>query len=417
VTGFARRPVASDRFQLGGPSALHGILSEDGAVTPLEPFRIDIEDADLVDLRRRLSAARWPSRETVSDWSQGLPLAVLRELCEHWQTAYDWRVTERRLNRLPHYRTAIDGLSVHFIHLRSPVGHAVPLIMTHGWPGSFFEFEQVLERLADPAAFGEALRPAFHVVVPSLPGYGFSDAPTRPGWNIHRIAAAWAELMNRLGYSRFIALGSDWGTSISTSLALNHRQNLIGLHLIPPLVPPPAGGELTEREQASIKRLEERNRTSSAYSQIQATMPQTLGYSLVDSPVGLCAWILEKVWTWSDHEGELWEVLSPDQVLDNITLYWLTRSGASSARLYWESISEVTASFTRPGAEPITVPTGCTVFPQEVPRPYRRWAEPRFPAIVHWGEPAHGGHFGAWEQPKLFISEVRAVAKALRIDG
>jgi epoxide hydrolase len=417
VTGFARRPVASDGFQLGGPSALHGNLSEDGAVTPLEPFRIDMEDADLVDLRRRLSAARWPSRETVSDWSQGLPLAVLRELCEHWQTAYDWRATERRLNRLPHYRTAIDGLSVHFIHLRSPVGHAVPLIMTHGWPGSFFEFEQVLERLADPAAFGEALRPAFHVVVPSLPGYGFSDAPTRPGWNIHRIAAAWAELMNRLGYSRFIALGSDWGTSISTSLALNHRQKLIGLHLIPPLVPPPAGRELTEREQASIKRLEARNRTSSAYSQIQATMPQTLGYSLVDSPVGLCAWILEKVWNWSDHEGELWEVLSPDQVLDNITLYWLTRSGASSARLYWESISEVTAWFTRPGGEPITVPTGCTVFPQEVPRPYRRWAEPRFPAIVHWGEPARGGHFGAWEQPELFISEVRAVAEALRSDG
>jgi epoxide hydrolase len=418
LTGFARRPVASDRFPTGrGHRPFTGILSEDGAVTPLEPFLIDVGDADLVDLRRRLSAARWPSRETVSDWSQGLPLAVLRELCEHWQTAYDWRATERRLNRLPHYRTAIDGLSVHFIHLRSPVGHAIPLIMTHGWPGSFFEFEQVLERLADPAAFGEALRPAFHVVVPSLPGYGFSDAPTRPGWNIHRIAAAWAELMNRLGYSRFIALGSDWGTSISTSLALNHRQNLIGLHLIPPLVPPPAGGELTEREQASIKRLEARNRTSSAYSQIQATMPQTLGYSLVDSPVGLCAWILEKVWNWSDHEGELWEVLSPDQVLDNITLYWLTRSGASSARLYWESISEVTAWFTRPGGEPITVPTGCTVFPQEVPRPYRRWAEPRFPAIVHWGEPARGGHFGAWEQPELFISEVRAVAEALRSDG
>ena len=303
-------------------------------MTPLEPFRIDIADADLVDLRRRLSAARWPSRETVSDWSQGLPLGVLRELCEHWQTAYDWRATERRLNRLPHYRTAIDGLSVHFIHLRSPVGHAVPLIMTHGWPGSFLEFEQVLERLADPASFGEALRPAFHVVVPSLPGYGFSEAPTRPGWNIHRIAAAWAELMARLGYSRFIALGSDWGTSISTSLALNHHHHLVGLHLIPPLVPPPVGGEnLTEPERRSIKRLEERNRTSSAYSYLQATTPQTLGYSLVDSPVGLCAWILEKVWTWSDHGGDLWEVFSPNQVLDNITLYWLTRTGASSARL------------------------------------------------------------------------------------
>jgi epoxide hydrolase len=389
------------------------IVSEDGAVTLLEPFRIAVPDADLVDLRRRLSAARWPSRETVSDWSQGVPLDVLRQLCEHWRTAYDWRATERRLNRLPHYRTAIDGLSVHFIHVRSTVAHAVPLIMTHGWPGSFLEFERVVQRLADPAAFGEALRPAFHVVVPSLPGYGFSDAPTGPGWNIHRIAAAWAELMDRIGYSRFIALGSDWGTSISTSLALNHPNRLIGLHLIPPLVPPPAGETLTDLERTAIARLAERNRTSSAYSHIQATTPQTLGYSLVDSPVGLCAWILEKVWTWSDHGGDLWEVLSPTQVLDNITLYWLSRTGASSARLYWESIAEVTSWFTRPGGEPITVPTGCTVFPQEVPHPYRRWAEPRFPSIVHWGEPPRGGHFGAWEQPGLFISEVRAVAEAL----
>jgi epoxide hydrolase len=389
-------------------------MSEDGAVTLLEPFQIAVPDADVTDLRRRLSGARWPSRETVSDWSQGVPLDVLRQLCEHWQTAYDWRATERRLNRLPHYRTVIDGLSVHFIHLRSPVDDAVPLIMTHGWPGSFFEYEQVIQRLTDPAAFGEPPRPAFHVVVPSLPGYGFSDAPTKPGWSIHRIAAAWAQLMDRLGYFRFIALGSDWGTSISTCLALDHRDRLLGLHLIPPLVPPPAAAKpLDEHERMAIARLAERNRTSSAYSQIQATRPQTLGYSLADSPVGLCAWILEKVWTWSDHQGDLWEVLSPNQVLDNITLYWLTRTGASSARLYWESIKEVTAWFTKPGGDLITVPTGCTVFPRELPRPFRRWAEPRFTSIVHWGEPKRGGHFGAWEQPGLFIAEVRAVAKAL----
>jgi epoxide hydrolase len=387
-------------------------------VTSLERFHIEVPEADLVDLRRRLSASRWPTRETVSDWSQGVPLEVLLQVCEHWRTAYDWRVTERRLNRLPHYRTAIDGVSLHFIHLRSPYADAVPLIMTHGWPGSFFEFEEVVARLANPAAFGEAPRPAFHVVVPSLPGYGFSDAPTEPGWNIHRIAAAWAELMDHLGYSRFVALGSDWGTSVSTCLALDHRDRLIGLHLLPPLVPPPApGATLTEPERTAIARLAERNRTSSAYSQIQATRPQTLGYSLVDSPVGLCAWILEKVWTWSDHEGDLWEVLSPDQVLDNITLYWLKRTGASSARLYWESIAEVTAWFTKPGSDRITVPTGCTVFPQELPRPFRRWAEPRFPSIVHWGEPERGGHFAAWEQPGLFIAEVRAVAQALGGEG
>ena len=387
-------------------------------MTSLEPFQIEVPEADLVDLRRQLSAARWLTRETVSDWSQGVPLEVLRQVCEHWQTVYDWRATERRLNRLPHYRTAIDGVSLHFIHLRSPYADSVPLVMTHGWPGSFFEFEEVVQRVANPAAFGEPPRPAFHVVVPSLPGYGFSDAPTKPGWNIHRIATACADLMDHLGYSRFVALGSDWGTSISTCLALDHRDRLIGLHLIPPLVPPPAAGEpLTEPERTAIGRLAERNRTSSAYSQIQATKPQTLGYSLVDSAVGLCAWILEKVWTWSDHEGDLWEVLSPDQVLDNITLYWLTRTGASSARLYWESIAEVTAWFTKPGGDRVTVPTGCTVFPQEVPRPYRRWAESRFPSIVHWGEPERGGHFGAWEQPRLFIAEVRAVAKALGIEG
>jgi epoxide hydrolase len=231
-------------------------LSEDGAVTLLEPFRIEVPDAELVDLRRRLSAARWPTPETVSDWSHGLPLGVLRQLCEHWRTAYDWRATERRLNKLPHYQTATDGLSVHFIHVRSAAADAIPLIMTHGWPGSFFEFEQVIQRLADPAAFGEPPGPAFHVVVPSLPGYGFSDAPTKPGWNIHRIAAAWAELMERLGYSRFIALGSDWGTSISTCLALDHRPRVFGLHLIPPLVPPPATGEtLTEPERTAIARL------------------------------------------------------------------------------------------------------------------------------------------------------------------
>jgi epoxide hydrolase len=318
-------------------------MSEDVVMSLLEPFRIAVPDEDLVDLHGRLSTARWPSRETVSDWSQGLPLDVLQQLCKHWRTAYNWRATERRLNRLPHYKTTIDGLAIHFIHVRSPDVHAVPLIMTHGWPGSFFEYEQVIERLADPAAFSESARPAFHVVVPSLPGYGFSDAPTEAGWNIHRIAAAWAELMSRLQYSRFVALGSDWGTSISTSLALHHPRRLLGLHLIPPLVPPPDGGEpLTEPEQTAIAHLEERNRTSSAYSYMQATRPQTLGYSLVDSPVGLCAWILEKIWTWSDHEGDLWDVLSPDQVLDNLTLYWLTRSGASSARLYWESIAEVT---------------------------------------------------------------------------
>ncbi|MEP6852280.1 MAG: alpha/beta hydrolase [bacterium] len=286
------------------------------------------------------------------------------------------------------------------------------MILTHGWPGSFFEFEQAAARLTDLAGRAGA---EFSVVLPSLPGYGFSAAPADPGWNVHRIARAWAELMRRLGYDRFLAAGSDWGTSISTSLALYHPDRLLGLHLIPPLVPPrpDSGAYPTEAERAALRALEERSRSGSAYSAVQGTRPQTIGYSLADSPAGLCAWILEKIWSCSDHPGDLYSVLTRDQVLDDITLYWLTDSGASSARLYWESIAQVSAWFTESVSDTIDVPTGCTVFPREVPRPSRRLAERRFTNIVHWGEPARGGHFGAWEQPALFVEEVRAVRSAL----
>jgi pimeloyl-ACP methyl ester carboxylesterase len=251
--------------------------------------------------------------------------------------------------------------------------------------------------------------------VPSLPGYGFSGKPTSPGWSVHRIADAWAELMQRLGYTRFIAAGSDWGTSISTSLALHHPDRLLGLHLIPPLVPPlPVDGKTpTQQERAAARELDERSQTGSGYSAMHGTRPQTIGYSLLDSPVGLCAWILEKLWNWADHPGNLYEVLSQDQVLDDITLYWLTASGASSARLYWESIGEISAWFTDGSSDKIGVPTGCTVFPREVPRPSRRVAERRFTNIIHWGEPPRGGHFGAWEQPELFVQEAHAIRRAL----
>jgi epoxide hydrolase len=384
-------------------------------VSSIDPFRIAVPHAEVVELRRRLVESRWPGPETVSDWSQGVPLAVLRDICSYWETSYDWVATERRLNRLPQFTIKIDGLSIHFFHLRSPVPDATPLIMTHGWPGSFFEFEHSMQRLADPLRFGDDSSRGFDVVVPSLPGYGFSGRPAEPGWDIHRIANVWAELMSRLGYQRFIAQGSDWGTSISTCLALQHPQRLLGLHLVPPLVPAPPlpADQLSEPERGALADLQERTRTGSGYSAVQATRPQTIGYSLVDSPVGLGAWILEKIWLWSDHAGSLWDVLSPDQVLDNITLYWFTRAGASAARLYWESIAEVTTWFTQATSETITVPTGCTVFPREVPRPFRHWAERRFSRLVHWGEPERGGHFGAWEQPELFVAEVRAVADAV----
>jgi pimeloyl-ACP methyl ester carboxylesterase len=344
-----------------------------------------------------------------------VPLQVVRDLCDYWRSGYDWRAAEQRVNRWPQYLTVVDGVPIHLFHLPSLSRSAVPLILTHGWPGSFFEFEQVMAQLSDSAASGDASLPAFHVVVPSLPGYGFSGKPAR-GWDVHRIARAWVEVMRRLGYYRFIAAGSDWGTSVSTSIALQEPERLLGLHLVPPLVPavPADGTALTGPERVALAELKERSRIESAYSAVHQTRPQTIGYSLVDSPVGLCAWILEKVWTWSDHAGDLYSVLSRDQVLDDITLYWLTGTGASSARLYSESIEQVTRWFTDPIEDKITVPTGCAVFPREVPRPSRRLAEQRFTNIVYWGEPERGGHFGAWEQPDTFVNDVRAAATAMQ---
>jgi pimeloyl-ACP methyl ester carboxylesterase len=322
---------------------------------------------------------------------------------------------EARINQIPQFMTTIDGLDVHFLHLRSPHPDAIPLIMTHGWPGSFLEFERVLGPLTDPPAYGGDAGDAFDVIVPSLPGYGFSGKPAATGWDIHRIARAWAELMTRLGYDRFLAQGSDWGTSVSTSLALHRPGRLLGIHLIPPLAPPDRNADdLTGRERAALADLDERSRTGSGYSAEQGTRPQTIGYSLTDSPAGLCAWIVEKLWAWTDHPGDLSQVLTADQVLDNISLYWLTGTGASSARLYWESITEVTDWFTTATRDIITVPAGCSIFPKEVPRPSRRQAQRRFTNIVHWSEPGHGGHFAAWEQPALFVDEVRAVARSCR---
>jgi pimeloyl-ACP methyl ester carboxylesterase len=381
----------------------------------IDPFVIDTDAEALDDLRARLRRARWPERETVDDWSQGVPLAYLQDLCGYWAGRYDWRATEARLNEIPQFTTMIDGVSVHFLHVRSPHPGAVPLIMTHGWPGSFLEFERALGPLTDPVAHGGSAADAFHLVVPSLPGYGFSGKPTATGWDVHRIARAWAELMTRLGYERFLAQGSDWGTSVSTSLALQQPGRLLGIHLIPPLAPPDrSAGDLTDAERAALADLDERTRTGSGYSAEHGTRPQTIGYSLLDSPAGLCAWIAEKLWAWADHPGDLSQVLTADQVLDNITLYWLTGTGASAARLYWESIAQVTEWFTTAASDTITVPTGCSIFPAEIPRPSRRWAQRRFGNIVHWNEPGRGGHFAAWEQPGLFIDEVRAVARACR---
>jgi epoxide hydrolase len=375
----------------------------------IEPFEIAIAQAGLDDLQLRLARTRWPEREVVNDWSQGIPLDVVVELVRYWRDDYDWRQTERRLNRMPQFRTFVDGQPMHFLHARSPRSDAVPVVLTHGWPGSFLEFEQVVHLLTDPPDGG---RPC-HVVVPSLPGYGFSGRPTTTGWNIHRIGNAWCELMTRLGYPRFLAAGSDWGTSISTSIALQQPARLVGLHLVPPLAPPDRdAADLTAAERAALAELDERSRTGSGYSAMHGTRPQTLGYGLTDSPAGLAAWIGEKLWTWTDRAAG---GLTTDQMLDNISLYWLTGTAATSARLYWESIAEVSQWFTTSTSDVIDVPTGCSVFPKEVPRPSRHWAARRFANIVYWSEPERGGHFAAWEQPELFAADLCATAQALKV--
>jgi pimeloyl-ACP methyl ester carboxylesterase len=381
---------------------------ENGVTETFEPFRIDIPQAQLDDLQLRLTRTRWPDRQPVPDWSQGIPLDVVTELCRCWREEYDWRATEQRLNQIPQFRVTVDDLPIHFLHVRSRHSDAIPLVLTHGWPGSFLEFEQVLPLLANPPDDS----PAFHVVAPSLPGYGFSGRPTTTGWNIHRIAQAWCELTTRLGYPRFLAAGSDWGTSISTSIALQHPDRLLGLHLVPPLVPPDRDApDLTAAESTALADLDERTRTGSGYSAMQATRPQTVGYGLSDSPAGLAAWVGEKLWSWTDQAAG---GLSRNQMLDNLSLYWLTGTAASSARLYWESIAEVSTWFTTATGDTVTVPTGCSVFPKEVPRPSRRWAACRFTNIVHWSEPDRGGHFAAWEQPELFVQDLRATTRAIR---
>jgi pimeloyl-ACP methyl ester carboxylesterase len=379
-------------------------------------FRIEVPQEDLDDLRDRLRRTRWPERETVRDWSQGVPLAYLQELCGYWAGEYDWRRAEARLNALAQFRTTLDGLGIHFVHVRSPCPDALPLVLTHGWPGSIVEFLDVIGPLSDPVAHGGDAADAFHVVCPSLPGYGFSDKPAAPGWGIERIADAWIGLMDRLGYTRYGAAGGDWGTSVSTCIAQQAPEQVAGIHLFPPLAPPDPDtlADLTDRERAALAALEHSAEWDAGYSTEHATRPQTIGYALVDSPVALCAWIVEKFWAWTDGGGDPEGVLTRDQLLDNLMLYWLPATGASSARLYWESIRQVNEWISGSVVDRITAPTGCSIFAHELQRPSRRWAERRFPDIRHWNELDRGGHFAAFEQPELFVDELRAFFRLVR---
>ena len=336
----------------------------------ITPFLIEVPEADVADLRQRLAQTRWPEAETVDDWSQGTPLQYARELCEYWLNSYDWRACQASLNAFPQFRTEIDGLDIHFLHVRSRREDALPLVLTHGWPGSVVEFRKVIGPLTDPAGHGGDPADAFHVVCPSLPGFGFSGKPERPGWGVERIADAWDELMTRLGYDRYGAQGGDWGAGVTTGLGIRHPDRVVGIHLNMVTAPPdPATmADLTPQEQASLDSMQYYRQWDSGYSKQQSTRPQSIGYGLVDSPAALCAWIVEKYWSWTDCDGDPANALSRDEMLDNVMIYWLPAAGASSARLYWESFGK-----RLPGSVP--VPAGCSIFPKEIFRPSRRWAE------------------------------------------
>ncbi len=367
------------------------------------PLQLAVPERDLEDLRARLRATRWP--EPATDPAQGVGLDELQALCAHWADGYDWRRAETRLNTIGQFRTTLDGLGIHFLHSRSPDPDALALVLTHGWPGSVIEFVDVIGPLNEAG---------FHCVVPSLPGYGWSDKPAEVGWNVDRIAGAWAALMARLGYDRYGAQGSDWGTSVSATLGQLDAAHVVGIHLMPPLVPPdPATfGDLTDQEQQALDEMRRRGARDAGYSTMHRTRPQTIGYALTDSPAGLAAWITEKVRSWTDPRSEL----SPDVILDNVMLYWLPRTAASSARLYWESLHDVNRWLEGPlqTRDRVDAPTGCSVFPYELQRPSRRWAEQRFHDIRYWNEPQRGGHFAAMEQPALFVDELTAFFTLVR---
>ena len=374
------------------------------------PFTLAVPDADLADLRERLARTRWPERETVDDWSQGIPLGYLRELCDYWRDGYDWRRVEARLNAIGQFSAEIDGLAIHFLHARSSHPGALPLVLTHGWPGSVVEFLDAIGPLVDPPAYGGDAADAFHVVCPSLPGYGFSGKPSAPGWGVRRIAAAWAELMARLGYERYGVQGGDWGGAVTIALALLDSGHLAGVHTNFPIVDPAAPerfGEPNDEERDAVAALREHRRWGTGYSKQQSTRPQTLGYALVDSPAGQCAWIVEKFWAWTDCDGHPENAVTRDRLLDNVMLYWLPATAASSARLYWES-------FNRRELTPIAVPAGVSVFPKEILRVSERWAATRFTDLRHFNRLPRGGHFAALEQPELFVEELRAFFRHVR---
>jgi len=388
----------------------------------VRPFSINIPEEAIADLRRHIAATRWPSRELVADRSQGVQLATIQELARYWATEHDWRACEARLNALPQFTTEIDGVDIHFIHVRSRHEDALPLVITHGWPGSVIELLEVVGPLTDPTAHGGRAEDAFHLVIPSMPGYGFSAEPTEVGWNTGRVARAWAELMHRLGYTRYVAQGGDQGAAVTDAMGRQAPEGLLGIHMNL-LLAGLAGGypsaNPSEEERAALEAIATFNTSGRGYFLEQATRPQTIGYALLDSPVALAAWML-------DHdtdsyykisraflEGQPAGHLTRDRILDNITLYWLTGTGASAARSYWEG-GRAAALAAGHAPPKVSIPVGFTTFPGEIFRAPRSWVEKSYPNLTYFNEVDKGGHFAAWEQPQLFSEEVRAAFRSLR---
>jgi pimeloyl-ACP methyl ester carboxylesterase len=405
---------ASTKPDTGDPNA-----AENGAI---RPFDVEIPEGDLENLRRRLAGTRWPSKELVADRSQGVQLATLRELARYWTVDYDWRKCESKLNALPQFTTEIDGVEIHFIHVRSKHEDALPLVMTHGWPGSVIELLESIGPLTDPTAHGGRAEDAFHLVLPSLPGYGFSSEPTELGWNVGRVAQAWAELMRRLGYDRYVAQGGDVGAAVTDAMGRQAPEGLLGIHmnlLVTVLAgPPPAE---SEEERAAAEQAATFREDGFAYFLEMATRPQTIGYAQLDSPVALAAWLL-------DHDTDSYYKISRafvddepagnltrEHIVDNITLYWLTGTGASAARSYWED-GRAQAEATASGQAPpdVSLPVGFTTFPGEIWRTPRSWVENSYPNVTYFNEVDKGGHFAAWEEPQIFSEEIRATFRSLR---
>ena len=381
-------------------------------MTEVRPFKLEIADEAVEDLRQRLKATRFPEAQTPDDWSQGLPLAYAQEVTEYWLHSYDWRSREDYYNQFEQFLVNLEGLDIHFLHVRSPESSARPLLITHGWPGSVVEFHKVIGPLTDPVAHGGSADDAFHIVAPSLPGYGFSAKPSTTGWGVEKISQVWDQLMNALGYDAYYAQGGDWGAAVTTGIGVQNLGSCQGIHVNMPnaRATKEALENPDEHDKRALAGAKYYQEWGAGYSKQQSTRPQTLGYGLVDSPVGQAMWILEKFYEWTDCDGRPENVLNKDELLDNVMFYWWNGNGASSGRLYWESFN---TAFSGDGPKTVQLPTGCSIFPKEIVPTPRSWAEKRYTNIVYWNELDKGGHFAAFEQPDLFVQEIRAAFKLI----